>query len=87
MRVHLQGNSTAGHFAAEVLTIGNRKAVVDPSIGLIRFSDNFCNIVDSIEAMKNNVFPNIQENDKDHKWLCERVIIAAKNHSVNATNP
>jgi hypothetical protein len=32
------------------------------------------------------VFPNIRSHFKDHKWLCERVILAPKNNSVNAIN-
>ena len=52
----------------------------------ISFPDNFCNIVDSIEALKNSVFPDIQNHFNDHKWLCERAILAPKNNSVSAIN-
>jgi hypothetical protein len=55
MRVHLKGDSTGGHFAAELLTIGNGKAPVDSSTGLIRFPHHFFNIVASMEALKNTV--------------------------------
>ena len=34
--------------------------------------------------LKTSVFPNIQHHFKDHKWLCERAILAPKNNSVNA---
>jgi ATP-dependent DNA helicase PIF1 len=40
-----------------------------------------------MEALKNSVFSNIQENYKDHKWLCKRAILAPKKNSVNAINP
>jgi hypothetical protein len=86
VRVDLQGDSTAGHFVAELLTIGNGKAPVDRSAGLLHFPDHFCNIVDSMEALKNCVFSSIQENGKDHQWLCERTILAPKNYSANTIN-
>ena len=36
--------------------------------------------------LKNSVFPNIQTHFKDHKWLCERAILAPKNVNVSAIN-
>jgi len=38
MRVHLQGDVSAGQFAAQLLAIGNGKIPVDPSNGLISIS-------------------------------------------------
>ena len=86
MRVQLQGDVSAGQFAQELLTIGNGKVPVDAISGLINIPDNFCNVVESIEVLKNSVFPNIQNHFSDHKWLCERAILAPKNNSVNAIN-
>ena len=86
MRVHLQGDANAGRFAGQLLTLGNGKAPVDPNTELISFPDNFCNIVDSLEALKNSVFPNIQNHFNDHKWLCERAILAPRNNSVSVIN-
>ncbi|CAF3716582.1 unnamed protein product [Rotaria socialis] len=48
--------------------------------------DNFCNIVESVEELKSKVLPNIQTYYKDHKWLCERAVLAPKNVNVNAIN-
>jgi hypothetical protein len=86
MRVHLQGDVSAGDFAEQLLTIGNGKAPVDPTSGLISISNNFCNVVESIEMLKSSVFPHIKINFKDHQWLCQRAILAPKNSSVNAIN-
>ena len=86
MRVHLQGDVSAGQFAEQLLAIGNGKIPVDPANGLITIPGNFCNIVKSIEELKNSVFPNIQTHFKDHKWLCERAILAPKNVNVSAIN-
>ena len=86
MRVHLQGDVSAGQFAEQLLAIGNGKIPVDPANGLITIPGNFCNVVKSVEELKNSVFPNIQTHFKDHKWLCERAILAPKNVNVNAIN-
>ena len=86
VRAHVQGDANAGHFAGQLLTLGNGKASVNPNTGLISFLDHFCNIVDSIEALKNSVFPNIQNHFNDHKRLCERAILAPKNNSVIVIN-
>jgi hypothetical protein len=86
MLVHLQGDVSAGHFAQQLLAVGNGKVPVEPTSGLISIPDNFCNVVESIEVLKSSVFPNIRNHFKDHKWLCERAILAPKNNSVNAIN-
>lgn len=51
MRVHLQGDVSAGHFAEQLLTIGNVKISVDPVNRLISISGNFCNVVESVEEL------------------------------------
>ena len=86
MRVHLQGDVSEGQFAQQLLTLGDGKLPVDPANGLINIPNNFCNLVESIEVLKASVFPNIKHYFKDHKWLCERAILAPKNNSVNAIN-
>jgi len=86
MRVHLQSDAAASQFAEQLLNIGDGKIIVDPISGLITIPSNFCNIVDSIETLKIKVFPNIRQCFNDHRWLCERAILAPKNDSVNAIN-
>jgi hypothetical protein len=86
MRIHLQGDVSAGQFAEQLLAIGNGKIPADPTTGLISISGNFCNVVESVEKLKSSVFPDIQTHFKDHKWLCERAILAPKNINVNAIN-
>ncbi|CAF4655383.1 unnamed protein product, partial [Rotaria sp. Silwood2] len=86
MRVHLQDDASAGQFSESLLMIGNGKAPVHPTSDLISLSNNFCNVVDSIEILKTSVFPYIRTHYKDHKWLCERAILVPKNTSVNAIN-
>jgi ATP-dependent DNA helicase PIF1 len=86
MRVHLQGDVAAGQFAQQLLSLGDGKIAADLTSGLITIPNNFCNIVDSIETLKTKVFPDIQCRFNNHKWLCERAILAPKNDSVNAIN-
>jgi ATP-dependent DNA helicase PIF1 len=86
MRVHLQGDVAAGHFAQQLLALGDGKVPVDSTSELISIPDNFCNVVESIEELKAKVFPNIGHHFNNHKWLCERAILAPKNNSVNAMN-
>ncbi len=77
---------SGGHFAQQVFTLGDGKVQVDPASGLISIPNNFCNVAESIEVLKTSVFPNIRHHFNDHKWLCERAILASKNNSVNAIN-
>ena len=39
-----------------------------------------------LNVLKSSVFRNIRSYFKDHKWLCERAILAPNNNSVNAIN-
>ena len=86
MRVHLQGDASADHFAEQLLAMGNGEILADPNSGLINISGNFCNVVQSVEVLMNSVFPNIQTHLKNHQWLCERAILAPKNINVNTIN-
>ncbi|XP_069171785.1 uncharacterized protein [Procambarus clarkii] len=45
----------------------------------ISLPHNFCNLVTSKEELAEKVFPNIQINYKNHDWLSERAVLAAKN--------
>lgn len=42
--------------------------------------------VDSINELIEKVFPNLQQNYLDHRWLCERAILAPRNITVNNIN-
>lgn len=85
MRVHLQRNAST-IFSKQLLDIGNGKVPVDADTKYISFPLNFCVIVPSIEQLIQKVFPQIATNYKNHQWLCERAILAAKNTDVNAIN-
>jgi hypothetical protein len=85
MRVQLQHDECAEHFAKQLLDIGNGKS--DESTKCITLPTNFCNITSTRDELIQKVFPsNIVQHYKDHQWLNERAILAAKNNDVNANN-
>lgn len=84
MRVQLQ-NEDGRMFASQLLDIGNGKIAINER-GCICFPGNFCQYADSKADLTHKVFPNIKEKYKDHAWLSERAILAAKNVDVNDLN-
>jgi len=69
-----------------LLAIGNGKLPVDSISGRIQLPAEFCNLVTSKNELVEKVFPNILTNYKNHKWLSERAILAAKNKDVHEIN-
>ncbi|XP_055312023.1 uncharacterized protein LOC129574268 [Sitodiplosis mosellana] len=86
MRVELQNDPSATRFAKQLLDIGNGNIPIDASTKCIPFPPNFCNLITSKEDLIQCVFPNIIQNYKEHKWLSERAILAAKNIDVDEFN-
>lgn len=86
MRVQLQNDRSAEILSHQLLGIGNGKVPVDLTSGRISLPHNFCNLVTSKEELVVKVFPNIQTHYKNHDWLSERAILAAKNKDVYGLN-
>ena len=86
MRVALQNDISAEVFSNTLLDIGNGKIHVDSSTGLISFPQFFCQFTTSKEELISKVFPNISVNYKNHDWLRQRAILAAKNKDVDDLN-
>ena len=86
MRVALLNDPSAEIFSKQLLNIGNGSVPVDRTNGLISFPPNFCNFVSTKNELINEVFPNIILNHKNHNWLSERAIFAAKNTDVDELN-
>lgn len=78
IRVHLQGDTAADQFAQQLLSLGDGQIAVHPISGLITIPNNIYNLIDSLETLRNSVFPDIQRCFNDHKWVCERAILASK---------
>lgn len=86
MRVQLQNDVSAEIFAKQLLDIGNGKITVNSVTGLITLPVDFCMLEQSKEQLIAGVYPNIVRNYKNHQWLSDRAILAAKNKDVNDIN-
>ncbi|XP_065370863.1 uncharacterized protein LOC135963006 [Calliphora vicina] len=86
MRVQLQRDASASTFSKQLLDLGNGKMPIHPTTKCITFPSDFCRMTQSIQELINCVFPNIGQNFKNKQWLCERVLLAAKNIDVNSIN-
>ena len=75
-------------FSDQLLTIGNGKLPDDSISGRIQLAAEFCNLVTSKNELVEKVYPSISiiTNYKNHKWLSERAILAAKNKDVHEIN-
>ena len=82
MRVRLQNDDSGQTFSDQLLAIGNGKLPVDSISGRIQLPAELRNLVTSKNELVEKVFPNILTKYKNHKWLSERVIPAAKNKDV-----
>ena len=61
IRVRLAGDPSAAQFQTKLLSLGDGRLRADSS-GLISFPLNFCNLVTSLAALQDTVFPNIRLN-------------------------
>lgn len=66
--------------------MGDGKLQFDPTTREISFPPNFCRMQSSIQNVAQEVFPDIENDFKNHDWLCERAILAPKNDDVNQIN-
>lgn len=86
MRVQLQNDTSAVRFAEQLLDVGNGKMPVDVTTKCITFPPDFCNLTETKTDLIQCVFPDIIQNYKNHQWLSERAILAAKIVDVTAIN-
>jgi hypothetical protein len=52
-------------------------------MGCIQLPTDFCTIIDSQDALIDQIFLNVHRQYTNHEWLTERAILAAKNVVVN----
>lgn len=86
LRVQLQNDPTSEVFSRQLLHVGNGTAYTNPETGKITFPSNFCNVANTKEELVDKVFQSIEINYRNHSWLSERAILAAKNVDVHDMN-
>jgi ATP-dependent DNA helicase PIF1 len=86
MRVHLVGDTTSQNFAYLLLNLGDGEFPTNPRTNMISFPPDFCRVLSSVQEIVEKVFPELLNNYKNHKWLCERAILAHRNDSDNRIN-
>jgi ATP-dependent DNA helicase PIF1 len=68
-----------------LLDIGDGKVTIDET-GCLNIPIDFCTIIDSQDALIDQIFPNVHRQHTNHEWLAERAILAEKNVDVNELN-
>jgi hypothetical protein len=53
---------------------------------MLKLLTDFCTIIDSQDALIDQIFFNVHRQYTNHEWLVERAILAAKNLDVNELN-
>ncbi|UYV80693.1 hypothetical protein LAZ67_19001416, partial [Cordylochernes scorpioides] len=86
LRVQVLGDHSAQNFARKLLQIGEGTFPNGSPMCDVSFPLDFGNIVSSVGELIDKVFPNIAENFKNHRWLCERTILAPRNDAVDEIN-
>ncbi|GBM84229.1 hypothetical protein AVEN_94429-1 [Araneus ventricosus] len=83
MRVNLTGDASAQQFSQNLLHLGNGEMAIDNE-GFISL-ENIGNII-TMEELKDRVFPNVENNFQDKKWLCKRAILSPTNDGGKIIN-
>ncbi|UYV75380.1 hypothetical protein LAZ67_13000048 [Cordylochernes scorpioides] len=86
LRVQVLGDHSAQNFARKLLQIGEGTFPNGSPMCDVSFPLDFGNIVSSVGELRDKVFPNLAENFKNHRWLCERTILAPRNDAVDEIN-
>jgi hypothetical protein len=71
-----------GGFSKQLLDIHNGKVTTDET-RCIQIPTDFCTIIDSQDALIDQIFPNVHRHYTNHEWVAERAILAAKNVDIN----
>jgi hypothetical protein len=60
-------------FLKQLLDINDGKVTTDET-GCIKLPTNFCTIIDSQDALIDQIFPNVYRQYTNNEWLVERAI-------------
>ncbi|GFV49229.1 ATP-dependent DNA helicase [Trichonephila clavipes] len=86
MRVQMLQDPSAETFSKQLLEIGDGKVAVHENTGCIKLPTYFCTIINSQNALIDQIFPDIHTQYLNHEWMAERAILATKNVDVNNLN-
>ena len=86
MRAHIQRDTSAGDFATLLLSIGDGAFPLAEAPDLITLPATIGKLTQSPEELIKTVYPNINTNARDTKWLGERAILAPLNSMVSSIN-
>lgn len=85
MRVQMLQDPSAETFSKQLLDIGDGKVTIAET-GYIKLANDFCTIIDSQDALIEQIFPDVHTNYINLEWLAERAMLAAKNVDVDILN-
>ena len=85
MRAKLTGDQNCARFAAFLLLLGNGLLPVDEN-ETIAIPEPMATCVPTLEALKDCVFPNLNENLSNLEWVRDRAILAPRNETVREGN-
>jgi hypothetical protein len=60
-----------GRFSKQLLDIGDGKVITD-EMGCIKLPTDFCTIIDSQDALIDQIFLNLHRQYTNHEWLQEK---------------
>jgi hypothetical protein len=69
--------AACGRFSKQLVDIGDGKVTTDET-RYIQLPIDFCTIIDSQDALIDQIFPNEHSPYTNHEWLAKRAILAAK---------
>lgn len=85
MRVEQNNDVASQKFAEYILKIGNGEIKHDNYNQIILDRTQYA-ITKNLHQLINSIYPNIQTNIENHKWLHQRSILAPKNENVDEIN-
>ncbi|KFM58608.1 hypothetical protein X975_17487, partial [Stegodyphus mimosarum] len=85
MYVQMLQDPSAETFSKQLLDIGDGKVIIDET-GCIKLPTDFCTIINSQDALIDQIFPYVHTQYINHEWLAAKAILAAKNVDVNDLN-
>ncbi|XP_062529162.1 ATP-dependent DNA helicase pif1-like [Bombyx mori] len=85
MRVQMLQDPSAETVSKQLLDIDDGKVTIAET-GYIKLANDFCTIIDSQDALIEQIFPDVHTNYINLEWLAERAMLAAKNVDVDILN-